>query len=304
MSLTSLCPRALLLCALGRVPQDVLFKECRDCNFAALGPFLHKKAEMVKVTYEERHGAQSVHDLHAFLPKFKTANTEHTLLQLHVNLARAIAQVTKTTKFDRRQEAEGDALRLRNAKECDEYVEQMIWKMENKIEMYRYLCLVSHTVGIRNQKRFDALKHEIISSYGFAELVTLEHLERTGLFRRPSKKKYWATARKHFNVGSESNAVGWSSFGAVLQFFTVVAAVVAVSLCGIPVCRKLVFQAVESNFLSCGEAAMFALCGDGFEPGYHRRIFHRQPKHLCPPHIHCPAFTPCDNLSNSPSPPC
>jgi hypothetical protein len=73
---------------------DVLFKETRDVNFRVLGPVLHKKAESVSSTYDERHKVTgSVSEMHAFMQKFKTAHADHNYLQTHINLAERISQV-------------------------------------------------------------------------------------------------------------------------------------------------------------------------------------------------------------------
>jgi len=90
---------------------DTLFAEIRDLSFRGLGSLLHKKAEYIKETYAERHAAQSVHEMHQFLAKFKVAHQEHSLLQAHIGLAERISRVTKTKKFDRQLDAERLMLR-------------------------------------------------------------------------------------------------------------------------------------------------------------------------------------------------
>lgn len=72
---------------------DPLFDEIRDVGFRSLGQILHKKAEFIKDTYALRHEQQTVQELQVFLKKFKTANQEHTFLQIHINLADKVNQV-------------------------------------------------------------------------------------------------------------------------------------------------------------------------------------------------------------------
>jgi hypothetical protein len=80
---------------------DTLYKEIRDLNFRVLGPLLHKKAEIVADTYSKRHNAKTVAQLHDFMTQFKTAHSEHTFLQAHINIAERISQVTKSNIFER-----------------------------------------------------------------------------------------------------------------------------------------------------------------------------------------------------------
>jgi len=165
-------------------------------NFrSGLGPLLRKKLANVTEVYEERHQAVTVNDMANFMRKFKTANKEHTLLQTHVNLAERISLFTKSKQFDRRLEVEQHMLDGLNAQQCEDYLEECISKQEPFLKVLRLLCLLSLTHGIRD-KKFFFFKREIIQTYGFEQMFTLDNLENMGLFNKQVKKNNWPAIKK------------------------------------------------------------------------------------------------------------
>jgi len=137
----------------------------------------------------------TVNDMANFMRKFKNANKEHTLLQIHVNLAEKISQFTKTKQFDRRLEIEQWLLDGINGQQCEDYLEEIIAKQEPFLKVARLLCLLSLTQGIRD-KKYQYLKREMIQTYGYEHMFTLDNLESLGLFNKQVKKTNWPAIKK------------------------------------------------------------------------------------------------------------
>jgi len=55
--------------------------------------------------------------------------------------------------------------------------------------------LLSLTSGIKS-KKYDALKRELIHTYGFATLFTINNLEKLGLFKKQVRRMLWPTLKK------------------------------------------------------------------------------------------------------------
>ncbi|CAM9420822.1 unnamed protein product [Discosporangium mesarthrocarpum] len=87
--------------------------------------------------------------------------------------------------------------------ECYEALEELINMQEPPLEVLRLLCLQSMTdVGIKAGK-YDFFKREIVQTYGYEYLYTLNNLEQLGLLRR-RESKVW--------VGSGDSSVSpWPS---------------------------------------------------------------------------------------------
>eukprot|EP00808_Paulinella_micropora_P019300 g23846.t1 len=181
---------------------DYLFKEIRDLNFNELGPLLKKKAEVIQSTYDKRHEAQSVTEMHTFMKDFKTAHQDHGLLATHTNLAEQIAKTIKSKKFDRLLDAEKDILLGQNIPETHDYIEELICQQAPFTKVMRLLCLLSQCVGIR-PKQYDSFRTLLIQTYGFETLFTLHNLDKMMLFHSIKKKSNWSYVRKQFRLYDE-----------------------------------------------------------------------------------------------------
>eukprot|EP00457_Paulinella_chromatophora_P003917 gb/GEZN01003926.1/.p1 GENE.gb/GEZN01003926.1/~~gb/GEZN01003926.1/.p1 ORF type:complete len:658 (+),score=83.54 gb/GEZN01003926.1/:41-2014(+) len=182
---------------------DYLFKEIRDLNFNELGPLLKKKAEYIQTTYDKRHAAHSVSEMHTFMKDFKTAHQDHGLLATHTNLAEQIARITKSKTFDRLLDTERLILLGQNQREVEEYIEELICQQAPFPKVMRLLCLVCQCNGIK-QRQFDSFRLLLVQTYGFETLFTLHNLERMLLFFPLKKKSNWPYLRKHFKLFTEN----------------------------------------------------------------------------------------------------
>ena len=177
---------------------DVLFSEIRNFNFRVLGPYLHNKAASIKDTYSERHEAKSVNEMHKFIRKFKSAHSEHTFLQTHINLAEYISKTTRTVQFDTKMDIEQFALSSEEYTMIEEYIISSIAKQVSYTSVLRLICLLALTNGIKKSK-YEFIKREFIHSYGYEMLFTFQNLEKLGLLNS-DYYKFYQTIRKQLKL--------------------------------------------------------------------------------------------------------
>ncbi|THF97657.1 hypothetical protein TEA_029426 [Camellia sinensis var. sinensis] len=91
---------------------------------------------------------------------------------------------------------------------CFEYIEEMIHKQEPLVNVLRLLILFSVTNAGLPKKNFDYLRQvlrslhqflilrELLHSYGFEHMATLNNLEKAGLFRKQESKSNWLTVKR------------------------------------------------------------------------------------------------------------
>jgi len=107
--------------------------------------------------------------------------------------------LTKSKKFDNQMEIEKNMLLEQEIRACEDYVEDCIAKMEKLSKVLRFLCLLSLTCGIK-AKKFDFFKREIVQTYGYESMLTLNNLENLGIFNKSQKKNHWSTIRSILNL--------------------------------------------------------------------------------------------------------
>jgi len=79
---------------------------------------------------------------------------------------------------------------------CFEYIEELIHKQEPLVNVLRLLILFSITSSGLPKKQFDYLRRELLHSYGFEHMATLNNLEKAGLLRKQESKSNWLTIKR------------------------------------------------------------------------------------------------------------
>ena len=169
---------------------DILFKEIRDMSMETLGLFLSKKAAYLREEYDKRHKAATVSELGEWVKNFKNQlQLEHALLQVHIALAEKIAttrRISSNYKHYRVEQAvvAGNFVNESLGINAEQYLEKLISKREPINRVLRLLVLVSIASGGLKSKRFDFYRTEILQTYGYEYIFTLNNLERLGAFKR------------------------------------------------------------------------------------------------------------------------
>ncbi|SPQ95252.1 Vacuolar protein sorting-associated protein 33A [Plasmodiophora brassicae] len=188
---------------LGLNSDDDLFRQIRNTNFNAIKHVLKRRAAHIQATYEERHAAESISQMSAFMKKFKAVQREHTSLQAHIGLAERVSDVTRTPAFLRHLQAQLGVLVGSGADapaEADAYLEELVGKRAPIAQVLRFIVLMSTVLNGVKQKQFDFIRREIVQTYGFQHLLTLDSLERSGLFVKRESRSSWPSVRSALNL--------------------------------------------------------------------------------------------------------
>lgn len=78
---------------------------------------------------------------------------------------------------------------------------------DDLVGLLRELCLISVSSGGFKPKIFDAIRRDLIQTYGFELLLTISNLEKIGLLTKKESSNHWVNIRKQFNCINE-NSVG------------------------------------------------------------------------------------------------
>ncbi|KAG0371871.1 MAG: Sec1-like protein [Linnemannia gamsii] len=168
---------------------DKLFDELRDLNFAVVGGLLNKVAKRINADYEERHNAKTVPQIRQFIVKMGGLAAEHQSLRLHTALAEEIMNYTMTDDFNRILEVQQNVVAGIATNKEPEYIEEMINKQAPLVQVLRLLCLYSLVNSGLKPKQFEFFKREILETYGFEHIQTLENLHRLGMLTKQTTTK-------------------------------------------------------------------------------------------------------------------
>ncbi|XP_009625018.1 vacuolar protein-sorting-associated protein 33 homolog isoform X1 [Nicotiana tomentosiformis] len=172
---------------------DKLFKEIRDQNFEVVVQVLRQKATSMKQDYSEMQTTtQTVSELKDFVKKLNSLPE----MTRHINLAQHLTTFTSKPSFLGRLDMEQTLVEAESYDICFEYIEEMIHKQEPLINVLRLLVLFSITNSGLPKKNFDYLRRELLHSYGFEHIATLNNLEKSGLLKKQETKSNWITIKR------------------------------------------------------------------------------------------------------------
>lgn len=176
---------------------DKLFKEIRDLNFEVVVQVLRQKATSMKQDYTEISTTnQSVSELKDFVKKLNSLPE----MTRHINLAQHLSTFTSKPSFVSRLDMEQTLIEAESYDICFEYIEEMIHKQEPLVNVLRLLILFSLTNSGLLKKNFDYLRRELLHSYGFEHMATLNNLEKAGLLRKQETKGNWITIKRSLQL--------------------------------------------------------------------------------------------------------
>ncbi|KAL9422222.1 hypothetical protein AB3S75_034481 [Citrus x aurantiifolia] len=172
---------------------DKLFKEIRDLNFEVVVQVLRQKATSMKQDYTEvTTMSQTVSELKDFVKKLNSLPE----MTRHINLAQHLSTFTSKPSFLGQLDMEHTIIEAQSYDLCFEYIEEMIHKQEPLNKVLRLLILFSVTNSGLPKKQFDYLRRELLHSYGFEHMATLNNLEKAGLFKKQETKSNWQLVKR------------------------------------------------------------------------------------------------------------
>ncbi|KAI5399759.1 Vacuolar protein-sorting-associated protein 33, variant 2 [Lathyrus oleraceus] len=135
---------------------------------------------------------QSVSELKDFVKKLNSLPE----MTRHINLAQHLSTFTSKPTFLGQLDMEHTIIEAQSYDICFEYIEELIHKQEPLITVLRLLVLFSITNSGLPKKHFDYFRRELLHSYGFEHLATLNNLEKAGLFKKQESRSNWLTIKR------------------------------------------------------------------------------------------------------------
>jgi len=128
---------------------------------------------------------------------------EKISLTNHTNIAENIMSIVTNPDFKELIETEHNILEERNLKQVVSYIEDLIGQQEPLVKVLRLLCLVS--LVNNGIKDLDFWKTEILQSYGYEAIFTLNNLEKLNLIKKQATSwnqinSNWSRLNKAFNL--------------------------------------------------------------------------------------------------------
>lgn len=172
---------------------DKLFKETRDLNFEVVVQVLRQKATSMKQDYTDITTTnQTVSELKDFVKKLNSLPE----MTRHINLAQHLSTLTSKPSFLGRLDMEHTIVESESYDISFEYIEEMIHKQEPLPSVLRLLILFSVTNSGLPKRHYDYLRREILHSYGFEHMATLNNLEKAGFCRKQEMRSNWLTIKR------------------------------------------------------------------------------------------------------------
>jgi len=197
-------------------PEDAFYREIRDLHIDRLGPLLQEKARTIQKTYSEKDDAKTPSEVAEYLKKFKTAQAEHSLLEIHIKLAHDLRDAIQRDEYrsDLRLE---DEITAQSSQTCLEVLENYIDDQKPLHEVLRLLCLYSLVNNGVKAKQLDALRRGLVQSYGYKHLLTLCNMERVGMLNYQMGKSSWFGIKQQFSLlvdgGQVENDISYAYSG-------------------------------------------------------------------------------------------
>jgi hypothetical protein len=169
---------------------DAVFTDVRDLNFARVGPNLNEKARIIEEYYRKRHEAHTVPALKAYIGQFADFQSRHKALRIHTNVVKVLLNWTSDPQFHQQLEAEQTLLAEDGQLDLTiNYIEECINKQEPLVKVLRLLCLLSLTTGGLKEKTHAFFIKEIIQTYGYEYIFTINNLSKLGFLRKQGESK-------------------------------------------------------------------------------------------------------------------
>ncbi len=184
--------------------QDTLYVEVRDQHVEKFGSFLQEQAKALKESHANfSNKDKDLTEIHMFVKQIPIFTQNLKSLTHHIHLAELIKHTTMQSEFRQRWQIERSIV---ESESCFDVIEDLIASQYNVWRVLRLLCLHSLTNGGIKTNKLDALKREVVQTYGYEFVFLLQNLESIGLLRK--KDTLWDTAssssfvtmRKHLQL--------------------------------------------------------------------------------------------------------
>ncbi|KAL3763609.1 hypothetical protein ACHAW5_003907 [Stephanodiscus triporus] len=187
---------------------DPLYAEVRDKHVETFGSFLQNQAKALKESHSQftnREAARlDLTEIHQFVKQIPVFTRNLRSLTNHIHIAELVKSAAEATSFRQRWQTERSML---ESEPCYELLEDLIATgLEPPYRWLRLFCLQSLTSNGIKATRYDALRREVIQTYGYEYLIVLNDLEKAGFLRKretffiDSMATPFSTLRKALNL--------------------------------------------------------------------------------------------------------
>ncbi|KAK7934212.1 hypothetical protein WMY93_005108 [Mugilogobius chulae] len=183
---------------------EELYAEIRDKNFNAVGSALSKKAKIISAAFEERHNAKTVGEIKQFVSQLPHMQAARISLANHTSIAELIKDITTSEAFFDKLTVEQEFMTGVDTDKLNVYIEDRIAQKDPLIKILRLVCMQSVCNNGLKQKVLDFYKREILQTYGYEHILTLNNLEKAGLLKpQTSSRNNYPTIRKTLKLWME-----------------------------------------------------------------------------------------------------
>ncbi|XP_072921664.1 vacuolar protein sorting-associated protein 33A isoform X1 [Hemitrygon akajei] len=176
---------------------EELYAEIRDKNFNAVGSVLSKKAKIISAAFEGRHNAKTVGEIKQFVSQLPHMQAARTSLANHTSIAELIKDITASDAFFDNLTVEQEFMSGIDTDKVNNYIEEAIAQKEKLTKVLRLVCMQAVCNNGLKPKVLDHYKREILQTYGYEHILTLNNLEKAGLLRpQTSTRNNYPTIRK------------------------------------------------------------------------------------------------------------
>lgn len=163
---------------------DELFVDLRDKIFTSVGPYLSKRAKLISAQFDtQNYHEKSVTDMKKLVQQLPHMMNTKKLLANHTTIAELIKHVTETPEFLDALHTEQEIFLGSDADKALQYIENAIAKKKPLLKVLKLICMQSFTCSGLKPKVLEFYKREIIQTYGFQHILTLDNLEQAGLLK-------------------------------------------------------------------------------------------------------------------------
>ncbi|KAM8866504.1 vacuolar protein sorting-associated protein 33A [Synchiropus picturatus] len=183
---------------------EELYAEIRDKNFNAVGAALSKKAKIISAAFEERHNAKTVGEIKQFVSQLPHMQAARSSLANHTSVAELIKDITTSESFFDNLTVEQEFMTGVDTDKVNTYIEDCIAQKDPLIKILRLVCMQSVCNNGLKQKILDYYKREILQTYGYEHMLTLNNLEKGGLLKlQTGSRNNYPTIRKTLKLWME-----------------------------------------------------------------------------------------------------
>uniref|UniRef100_A0A7S1KPA5 Sec1-like protein n=1 Tax=Percolomonas cosmopolitus TaxID=63605 RepID=A0A7S1KPA5_9EUKA len=181
---------------------DSIFRDTRDLYWGFVGKSLNAAALDVKARESRRNDLQSVKDIREFTLLLPQLKMDKRNLEMHINIMQQIKALTGRRDFRKTIESEQAVIGGSKLDDTFKYIEECINKKDQFTKVLRLLMLISIVNNGIPVKKFAFFRNEILQTYGFETMLSLNNLEKLNVLCRKSKSiNYpWKTLASLLNI--------------------------------------------------------------------------------------------------------